>query len=181
MKVVLIISILAILISITLIFYTMCYNKLQALIIRINQAEANIDTILRKRFDLIDKSVNIIKANTDYNSDILDNVIKLKSKKISNFELDRKIYEALSEFEFYKEKYPKLSNIKSFVKIANELEESEPEIEALRNYYNNSITKYNEMIKKFPSNILGKILKYNEKTYYDNKNLNDDIVNDFKL
>jgi hypothetical protein len=41
------------------------YNKYQNYIIRINEAEANIDSTLRKRFDLLNKSIGIIKANTN--------------------------------------------------------------------------------------------------------------------
>ena len=41
------------------------YNKFQNYIIRINEAETNIDSTLRTRFDLLNKSIDIIKANTN--------------------------------------------------------------------------------------------------------------------
>ena len=67
------------------------------------------------------------------------------------------------------------------MKIESALDDSEHEINALRKYYNDTITEYNKLTKKFPSNIVAIMLKYKEKTYFDGKNMNDDIINDFKL
>ena len=168
-------------ICLILVWYINTYNKFQKFIIRINEAETNIDTLLRKRFDLLNKSINIIKGNINTEEDVLGLIVKLRSRKLSNFDLDRQLYEAINEFNYYKENYPELSESDSFVKIDISLNESEHEMTALRKYYNDIITEYNKLIRKFPTNIVALISKYKEKTYYDGKNMNDDIVNDFKL
>lgn len=168
-------------ICLILVWYTNTYNKFQNLIIRINEAETNIDTLLRKRFDLLNKSINIIKGNITTEEEVLGLIVKLRSRKLSNFDLDRQLYEAINEFNYYKENYPELNESDSFVKIDISLNESEHEMTALRKYYNDIITEYNKLIRKFPSNLVALISKYKEKTYYDGKNMNDDIINDFKL
>ena len=168
-------------ICLILVWYINTYNKFQNFIIRVNEAETNIDTLLRKRFDLLNKSINIIKGNINTEEDVLGLIVKLRSRKLSNFDLDRQLYEAINEFNYYKENYPELSESDSFVKIDISLNESEHEMTALRKYYNDIITEYNKLIRKFPTNIVALISKYKEKTYYDGKNMNDDIVNDFKL
>ena len=84
------------------------YNNFQGYIIRINEAEANIDSTLRTRFDLLNKAIDIIKANTKIEGDIFTSIIKLRSRKLSNFELDRQLYEGIKEFNKYKEEYPEL-------------------------------------------------------------------------
>lgn len=157
------------------------YNKFQVYIIRINEAEANIDAVLRKRFDLLNKSIDIIKTNTKTEDDVLGQIIKLRSRKLSNFELDRKLYDGLKEFSKYKEEYPELKNSESFMKIDVELSESEAEIVAFRKYYNDIITDYNKLIKSFPTNTIALIFKFKSKLYFDGKDMNDDIINDFKL
>ena len=91
------------------------------------------------------------------------------------------MYDAINEFNYYKEIYPELNSVDAFSKINISLDESEYEMTALRKYYNDTITEYNKLIRKFPSNIVGIVLRYKEKTYYDGKNMNDDITNDFKL
>ena len=122
-------------VALLLVWFTLTYNKYQILIVKTNEAEANIDAILRKRFDLLNKSINIIKANTDTDKEILEFIVKLRSKKISNFDLDRQLYDALNEFNYYKEVYPKLNSIDAFSKISIALDESEYEISALRKYF----------------------------------------------
>lgn len=163
------------------IWFISIYNKFQTYIIRINEAEVNIDSTLRKRFDLLNKSINIIKANTKEKDNVLEMIVKLRSRKLTNFELDRQLYEAINEFNHYKETYKDLKTNESFVKIDLGLMESESEIVAFRKYYNDIITDYNKLMRTFPSNLVGKAAGYKIKTYFDGKDLNDDVVNDFKL
>ena len=163
------------------IWFISIYNKFQTYIIRINEAEVNIDSTLRKRFDLLNKSINIIKANTKEKDNVLEMIVKLRSRKLTNFELDRQLYEAINEFNHYKETYKDLKANESFVKIDLGLMESESEIVAFRKYYNDIITDYNKLMRTFPSNLVGKAAGYKIKTYFDGKDLNDDVVNDFKL
>lgn len=148
------------------------YNSFQAYIIRINEAENFIDTTLRKRYDLLNKSINIIKKHTKEKNNILESIDKMKSKKLSNFELDRQLYEAINEFNKYKEN-EELSSNEEFLKIDLSLFESESEIVAARKYYNDIITDYNKLTVSFPSNIVAKIFKYSKKTYYDGKELDN--------
>ena len=92
-----------IVICIVLIWYINVYNHYQTYIIRINEAEAFIDTTLRKRFDLLNKSIGIIKGNlTNKKEEVLEIIVKLRSRKLSNFELDRQLYEAINEFNIKK-------------------------------------------------------------------------------
>ena len=170
-----------IVICLILICYVHIYNVFQTYIIRINEAEAFIDTTLRKRFDLLNKSIGIIKTNTDSKEEILGIIAKLRSQKLSNFELDRKLYDAINEFNNYKESIEELKNNEAFLKIELGLFESESEIVAARKYYNDIITDYNKLVRSLPSMIVAKISKYNLKNYFDGKDMNDEIINDFKL
>ena len=172
-----------IIICLILIVCTNIYNNFQKYIIRINEAETNIDSTLRKRFDLLNKSINIIKANCNLEEEeiVLGDIDKLRSKKLSNFELDRSLYDVINDFNKYKESYQELQNCEAFIKIDVAINESEAEITAFRKYYNDIITDYNKLARCFPSVIIAKMLGYKIKTYYDGKNMEDEITNDFKL
>lgn len=170
-----------IVICLLLICYVHIYNIFQTYIIRINEAEAFIDTTLRKRFDLLNKSIGIIKANTNSKEEILGIIAKLRSQKLSNFELDRKLYDAINEFNNYKETINELKNNEAFLKIELGLFESESEIVAARKYYNDIITDYNKLVRSLPSMIVAKVSKYTLKNYFDGKDMNDEVINDFKL
>lgn len=175
------ILIVCIFLCILLICYVHIYNIFQTYIIRINEAEAFIDTTLRKRFDLLNKSINIIKLSAKSKDEVLSSLTKLKSQKLSNFELDRKLYDAINEFNQYKETIEELKNNEEFLKIGLGLFESEAEIVAARKYYNDIITDYNKLVRTLPTMLVAKLSKYELKNYFDGKDMNDEIINDFKL
>lgn len=172
--------IIIIVVGLILMWYITIYNNYQGFIIRINEAEAFIDTTLRKRFDLLNKSIEIIKANSK-EKEVLTMIEELKTMKLSNFELDRKLYEAINEFDRYKETIEALATNEAFIKIELGLFESESEIVAARKYYNDIITDYNKMTRTFPSNLVAKISGYKVKPYFDGKDMYDKDTKDFKL
>ena len=163
-----------IVVCLLLIWYVSIFNNYQNYIIRMNEAESFIDTTLRKRFDLLNKSIEIIKNVTKTKKDVLTIIKDLKSVKLSNFELDRKLYEAINEFNGLKEANEDLKNNESFIKVDLGLIESEAEIVAARKYYNDIVTDYNKELKNL-------FLRYKTKTYFDGKNMEDEDINDFKL
>ena len=143
------------------------YNRFQENIIRINEVESDIDNILRKRFDLLNKSISIIKDELPEVDNPLAIIEELHSKKMTNFDLDRSLYQAINEFDSYKTKI-KDSELK---KIDAVLNETEAELMAYRKYYNDVTTDYNRLRHKFPTNIVALICKYKDRNYYDNKNV----------
>jgi len=154
-----------------LIGFISIYNHYQTYIIRINEADEFIDTTLRKRFDLLNKSIGIIKTNMkNKKDDVLETIVNLRSKKINNYELDRILYDAINEFDKYKEDIVELKNSSNFIKIELGLTESESEIVAARKYYNDIISDYNNLIKKFPTNIVGILSGYKAKDYFSVNN-----------
>ena len=179
MAVLIIVLLSLITVSVCLVVFVTTYNHFQDSIIRINEAEESIDAVLRKRFDLLNKSIGIIKTNTD-EEEVLELIGKLKSKKITNFDLDRQLYEAINEFNTYKEKYEQLKTNESFLKIDINLFESESEIVALRKYYNDIITDYNKLVKNLPSNFVALIKGYKTKPYFDGNEIGVE-GNDFNL
>jgi len=163
-----------VILSLLLILIVSIYNHFQDFIIRINEADVNIDAVLRKRFDLLNKSIGIIKNNTNTEEQILEILEKIRSKKLNNFELDRYLCDAINEFHALKDKYIKLQDNKEFLKIEINLMESESEIVGLRKYYNDIVTDYNKLVKNCPSNFVAIIKGYKVKNYFDGHNLDEE-------
>lgn len=170
-----------ILVCIALMWYILTYNKYQGYIIRINEAEANIDSTLRKRFDLLTKASAILKSALSTEEELISNLELLRSKKLTNFELDRELYPSINQFYALLETNAELKTNEEILKILVNSTETEIEISALRKYYNDIITDYNKFVRTFPSNIVGTISQYKVRTYFDGKNMEDEIKNDFKL
>ena len=173
--------ILIVLFCIISLIYMLIYNKLNDLIIRINEVESNIDSNLRNKYDLINRSVSIIKGTIDIKNNIFDEIVKLRSRKISNFELERKLTDAYNEFLNIKDSNDEFKNSEELIKININLEEINDKLIVLIEYYNSNITKYNKLITMFPTNIVAKINKFNTKLFFDRKDMSDDDYNDFKL
>lgn len=173
--------ILIILFCIISLIYMLIYNKLNDLIIRINEVESNIDSNLRNKYDLINRSISIIKGTIDIKNNIFDEIVKLRSRKISNFELERKLANAYNEFLNIKETNEEFKNSEELIKISINLEEINEKLLILIEYYNSNITKYNKLITMFPTNIVAKINKFNTKLFFDRKDMSDNDYNDFKL
>ena len=172
-----IVTILSVVIAtgILLIICVAIYNHFQDYIIRINEANVSIEAVLRKRFDLLNKASSIIKNNAKDEQNIIEMISKLRSKKLTNFELDRNLYDAINEFHVVKERHEELQTNEKFLKIEINLMESESEIVGLRKYYNDIVTDYNKMIKSFPSNIIAFIKRYKVKEYFDGNSLDNQI------
>jgi len=179
--VLLIFLLLVIIAGIGAIYYVTIYNNYQEFIIRINEVEGHIDNAIRDKFDCLSKSINVIKGNTDIKEEIFPEIVKLRSRKSSSFELNRKLVDSVNEFYKIKEEHKELNKSDAFKEIDNKLLEIEENLESYQEYYNSIVTEYNKLVRSFPSNIIAKICKYKEKTFFDGKDMNDEDVNDFKL
>lgn len=179
--VLLILLLLIIIAGIISIYYISIYNTYQDYIIRINEVEGYIDNAIRDKFDSLSKSINIIKGNTDIKEEIFPEIVKLRSRKLSSFELNRKLIVELNEFYKIKEEHPELKKSEAFIDIDRKLLEIEENLESYQEYYNSNISEYNKLVRSFPTNIIAMICKYKERTFFDGKNMNDEDINDFKL
>ena len=112
---------------------------------------------------------------------MFEEIVKLRTRKISNFDLDRKLIEANNNFISLKEKYKDLKSNKEIINITKKIEELDENIIVNRDYYNKNIAEYNKLVVIFPTNIVARICKYDTKLYYDKKDMTDDDFNDFKL
>ena len=182
MNTLLIILFIIIVLSISLsIIYIYLHNRFTESIIRINEAESRIDSNLRDKYDLLNKCVNIIKNNIKIDDKKFNDLLILKTKKISNFDLDRTLKRSHDEFLTIYEKNKELKENDELYKANKQIELIDEELVTLRAYYNANILNYNRMIKKIPTNIIAKIKKYQERLLYDLKDNNDNDYEDFKL
>ena len=130
-------------------------------------------------WDTIAKGKNTVYFNKEENT--FTQIKEMKSSNLTNFEVDRIIKSAINEFNVLKEKYEKLKDNDLLLKTEIELTSSETEVMALKKYYNDIITEYNKYARVFPSVLVAFISRYKQKNYFDGKDLNDNIKNDFKL
>ena len=161
--------------------YIYYHNKFNETIIRINEAENRIDTNLRDKYDILSRCVTIIKDKIDLDDKAFNDLLMLKTKKLSNFDLDRLLVKAYNDLLSIYDNNKKLHDNEELNKAIKQIELIDEELVTLRIYYNANISNYNNMVKKIPSMLVAKINKYKERMFYDLKNMNDEDYEDFKL
>lgn len=180
MKPWLIILIILVIIFSIIILVNIIYNKFQDFIIRIKEVEGKIDDTLRNKYDNLLKINNIVKEKINTDKEIIDDLEDIKTDEKSSFEIHRLLKESFNKLDFIKKQYKEL-NTEDVNKLFFEINEMDESLNAYIKYYNENIVDYNKYVRKFPFNIIGIILKYKEKSFFDNKDLNDENIKDFKL
>lgn len=174
-----IILLLIVILGILAIIYASIYNNLVTYKLKIEKAEGIIDESLRRKYDIIAKlNISIKKVVTK--KDYLKEYIDLKDKRISNYDLDRKLTEAYNIVLDVKSDHDEL-NTKEFNKDLKEIDSINETLISCKTYYNNNTSELNKLIRKVPTNIVAKIHGYKVKPFFDGKNMQDAVIDDFKL
>ncbi len=163
------------------IVYILYFNKMQFLKTKIEQAEGIIDETLRKRYDLLVRGDNIVKSTLKDEKEYFKEYLNLKNKKITNFDMDRKLKEAFHTLTKFKDDYPELNENTELKDIFFSIKESDEKIVAITSYYNKNTNLLNELIRKFPSNFVAKFHHFTIRSFFDGKDMTDTVYDDFKL
>lgn len=163
------------------ILYVYQYNKLQHSKTKIDQAECLIDEALRHRYDVLCSADTLVKNELKVKKSLFGELENLKQENISNFDLDRKLTEYVSILMKIKADYPELADKKSFKDILSDNKKADEKLQAAKSYYNKYTSELNDLIRTFPSNIVAKMHTIEIKPFFDGKNMQDAIIDDFKL
>lgn len=150
--------------SFILFIFIVIYNKIKNYILKANFIECEIDENLREKYDLIKKIKNLNKN---------DDEPEENDEELSSFDFERKLAEMEMELTAIKDK--------EYDSLIYKLGNINLKISSNKSYFNETISKYNNLISKFPTRILAKILRYKEKNYFDDKNMYDENKKDFKI
>ena len=161
--------------------YIILFNSMQHYTTKVDQAESIIDETLRRRYDLIMSASKIIDKIVKDKKNLFKEFAKLKDENITNFDLDRKITENMILIKQLRNDYPELQEHKEFKSIFNDLKATEEKLQAAKAYYNKNTNLLNDLIRKFPANIIAKMHDVKIKLFFDGKDMHDDIIDDFKL
>lgn len=163
--------VLAVLVVLVLWFIT-TYNGLVNLRTRVEQAFADIDVYLQKRFDLIPNLVETVKGYASHEKETLESVIAARNQGMSANTLNEKVEasenltSALSRLMVVVERYPELKADTHFQQLMTELSGIENEIAGYRKFYNGAVKEYNVKVASIPSNIVAGITGFKPATLF---------------
>lgn len=153
------------------------YNKLVSLKLRVENAWAQIDTQLKRRFDLIPNLVETVKGYAKHEAETLEKVIEARNKYVSGngsveeaTEADNILKSTMKDIFALSEAYPELKANTNFQALQVELTGTEDKIAYARQFYNDSVQRYNEAIMVFPNNFVVSMFgkdKFTAKVFFE--------------
>ncbi len=164
-------------VGIVFIFIAVYYNKYISYKHQVEEAWSGIDVHLKKRYSLIPNLMELVRAYSAHEKELLENLTKyrsmgLKAKSVeAQKTAENKLTGELSRLFAVAEKYPELKSSKSFLRFHNSLEEIENEIEMARRYYNATVRDNNTALESFPGFIFARVFHFNKYEYFDIDNL----------
>ena len=160
-------------IGIIAIFAVGLYNTLVGKKNQVKNLFASVDTLLKKRYNLIPNLVACVEKYMKHERDVLTEVTRLRARALSGnisddekIDIDRQISEAIRGIMVAVEQYPGLKANEGFMQLQVTLNEVEEQISAARRAYNAAVTSYNNAVEMFPTNIAAQLMNYKPKRLF---------------
>jgi len=160
---------------ILLIVMASTYNSLVRLRNRVKNAWAQIDVQLKRRHDLIPNLVETAKGYMKHERGTFEAVTKarnLAQKAVgtgvgAQSKAEGELSSALSKLLMVVENYPDLKANQNFLAVQEELTSTENKISFSRQYYNDSVLRYNNKTQMFPSNLMAGMMGFKASEFFE--------------
>lgn len=149
------------------------YNRLVALRNHIRDAWANIDTELKRRYDLIPNLVATVKGYAAHERETIETVVRLRGEcmRLSGDPgrqggAEQRLGTAVGRLLAVAEGYPELKADEHFGRLQRELINTEDRIQAARRFYNGNVRDYRNACETFPSNLCAALFGFKPRDYF---------------
>lgn len=139
----------------------------------VDNAWSQIDVQLKRRFDLIPNIVETVKGYASHEKETFENVTKARAA-VMEAKTPHEVAEAsniltstLKSLFAVAESYPDLKANTNFQDLQRQLKETEDKIAYARQFYNDTVTKYNNSIQTIPRNIVAKIAGFEKRELFE--------------
>jgi len=155
------------------IFVISMYNSLVRLKVTCDNAWADIDVQLKRRYDLIPNLVETVKGYAAHEKGTLEAVINARNRAMTatgpadKAEAENMLTGALKSLFALSEAYPQLRAIESFTSLQKSLSDIEDTVQNARRYYNAVVRDLNTKILQFPTNIIAGMLGFKQREFFE--------------
>ncbi len=149
------------------------YNGLIRIRNHCDEAWADVETELKRRYNLIPNLVNTVKGYAAHERELLDQVVRLREECARNWgtpgqqvDSEQRFQAALHGLLVRVENYPALKASSNFLALQEELANTENRIQAALRFYNGNIRDNNNRVQTFPSAIIAGMFGFKEREYF---------------
>lgn len=149
------------------------YNGLIRLRNRTDEAWSDIDVQLKRRYDLIPNLVETVKGYAKHERELFENVTQARTRAMGAKGVEEKgkaenmLSGTLKTLFAVAENYPDLKANQNFLKLQDELSDTENKIQAARRFYNGNVRDFNTKIQIFPNNLIAGMLGFKKYEFFE--------------
>ncbi len=150
------------------------YNRFVSQRNLVRDAWANIDTELRRRYDLIPNLVETVKGYASHEREVFENVTKARAMATAatgspaeQAAAEGPLVAALRQLFAVAENYPDLKANQNFLALQAELSNTEDRLQTARRFYNSNVRDYNRRVQSFPSNVIARSFGFTEEQFFE--------------
>lgn len=150
------------------------YNRLVKLKNRVEEAWSDIEVQMKRRYNLIPNLVETVKGYATHEKETLERVVQARNMAMNTTgdaeeqaASENILTGALKSLFALSEDYPDLQANTQFLKLQDDLAESEDLIQKARRYYNGSVRDLNTLIQQFPSNLVAGLVDCETAEYFE--------------
>lgn len=165
-------AIIAVLAAALLLAGVLAYNRLVRLRVRANESWRDIDTQLKRRWDLIPSVVAVVQGYASHESEAFEQVAAARARSMNagtpreQAEAEGTLKAAMKSLFAIVESYPQLLANEQFAQLQQTMEQIEDAIQRSRRYYNAVVRDYNMSIQVFPRSLIAAMFGFHERQYF---------------
>ncbi|MFO0705940.1 MAG: LemA family protein [Nitrospira sp.] len=162
-----------IVVAVLVLFVIGLYNALVRLRVQSENAWADIDVQLKRRYDLIPNLIETVKGYAAHEKQTLDAVISARNRAMgaatpaAKAEAEGLLGQSLKSLFALAEAYPQLRAVESFNQLQTSLQQIEDAIQQARRYYNAVVRDLNTKIQEFPSNLIANTFGFKTREFFE--------------
>ncbi|MDO8621928.1 MAG: LemA family protein [bacterium] len=174
------IAVLSAIVGVPLLILWGCYNGLVAGRNKARQALSGITVQLKRRADLIPNLVEVVKGYAKHERSVFERVTELRRTFLNTSvaalaktdatalqRLDKEMGVALSHLVAVAEAYPELKANANYLKLQEQLAETEDQIAASRRIYNQNVADYNTTAEQFPAVVVARMFSFVSLAFFE--------------
>jgi LemA protein len=150
------------------------YNGLVRLRNHVAESWSDIDTELKRRYELIPNLVETVKGYARHERELLERVVQLRNAAMANHGSPRAqaddenhLVHGLRQFFAVVEKYPQLKASENFLALQTELAHTEDRIQRARRFYNGNVRDLNVRVETFPSALIASMFGFTKADFFE--------------
>ncbi len=154
-------------------YVVLLYNGLVVFRNRIDNAWSQIDVQLRRRYDLIPNLVETVKGYATHEREVFERVTEARARAIAagtvgeHSQAENMLTQALRSLFAVAENYPQLRASENFMQLQEELSGTESKIAFARQFYNDTVLRYNNTRQAFPAVLIAQSLGFGPREYFE--------------